>query len=57
LTNFLGIDDGTPVLNGREEHILCMKFVFQRQGLALPFALFSEADFKARFGTWLIASI
>jgi phospholipid N-methyltransferase len=50
LTDFLDIDDGIPVLNGREEHILCTRFVFQKYGVSLPFALFSEADFKERFG-------
>jgi SAM-dependent methyltransferase len=50
LAEFLGIDDRTPVLNGREEHILCLNFVLQKYGLSLPFALFSEQDFTARFG-------
>jgi len=50
LQEFLGIDDLTPVLNGREEHILCLKFVFQKYGTTLPFALFSETDFEAQFG-------
>ena len=50
LTDFLDIDDRIPVLNGREEHILCTRFVFQKYGVSLPFALFSEADFKERFG-------
>ena len=52
LTEFLGIDDRIPVLNGREEHILCMKFVFQKYGMTLPFALFSESDFNAQFGAF-----
>ncbi|HEY8188702.1 MAG TPA: class I SAM-dependent methyltransferase [Pyrinomonadaceae bacterium] len=50
LTEFLGIDDRTPVLSGREEHIVCLDFVFQKYGITLPFALFSEVDFKVQFG-------
>src|SRR5262249_9857026 len=50
LTGFLGIDYRTHVLNGREEDILCLNFVFQKYGMTLPFALFSETDFRARFG-------
>jgi phospholipid N-methyltransferase len=49
LKEFLGIDDRTPVLNGREEHIRCLNHVFEKYGMILPFALFSERDFKARF--------
>jgi putative S-adenosyl-L-methionine-dependent methyltransferase len=50
LTEFLGIDDGTPVLNGRDEHILCINCVLQKYGMSLPFGLFSEKDFSAQFG-------
>ena len=50
LKELLGIDDRIPVLNGREEHILCLNFVFQKYGRALPFALFSEVDFNHSFG-------
>src|SRR5215813_13498475 len=50
LTEFLSIDDGILVLNGREEHIQCPNHVFEKYGVSLPFALFSEGDFKARFG-------
>ena len=49
LKDFLGIDDRTLVLNGREEHIRCLNHVFEKYGMILPFALFSERDFKARF--------
>lgn len=50
LTEFLRIDDSTAVLNGREEHILCLNHVLLKYGLSLPFALFSERDFRAQCG-------
>lgn len=50
LRHFLDIDDRKPVLNGREEHIRCLNHVFEKCGMTLPFALFSERDFKSRFG-------
>jgi SAM-dependent methyltransferase len=50
LTEFLGIDDREPGLCGREEHILCLNCVFEKYGETIPFALFSERDFNARFG-------
>jgi SAM-dependent methyltransferase len=52
LTEFLGIDEQIPVLNGREEHILCLKFVLQKYGMTLPFALFSQIDFETQFGSF-----
>ncbi len=50
LIEFLGIDDRLPVLCGRDEHILCLNYVFEKHGETMPFALFSEFDFNARFG-------
>lgn len=50
LREFLGIDDRKLILNGREEHIRCLDHVFKKYGMTMPFALFSERDFKARFG-------
>ena len=50
LTEFLGIDDQMPVLCGREEHILCLNYVFEKYAEGMPFALFSQLDFNARFG-------
>jgi len=50
LTEFLGIDDRVPVLCGREEHILCLNYVFEKYGENVPFALFSEFDFNVQFG-------
>lgn len=49
LREFLSIDDNVPVLNGREEHLMCLRHVFVRFGFELPFALFSESDFMARY--------
>lgn len=44
LKEFLGIDDDTLVLSGREEHILCLNHVLRNFGLSLPFAVNSKAD-------------
>jgi hypothetical protein len=49
LKDFLDIDDGKLALSGREEHIRCLNYVFEKYGMTLPFALFSEPDFKTRF--------
>ncbi len=45
LKEFLGINDQTLVLNGREEHILCLNHVFRDFGITLPFAVISKSDF------------
>lgn len=50
LIGFLAIDVCEHVLNGREEHIRCLHHVFRKYGMDLPFALYSEADFKASYG-------
>jgi len=50
LIGFLGIDVQQRVLNGREEHIRCLRDVFKKYGVDLPFALYSEADFNASYG-------
>lgn len=50
LTEFLRIDDRMPVLCGREEHILCLNYVFEKHGETIPFGLFSELDFNVQFG-------
>ena len=49
LMDFLGIDERRTVLSGREEHILCLNHVFEKLGTTLPFALFSEENFKLRY--------
>jgi protein-L-isoaspartate O-methyltransferase len=50
LTEFLAIDDNVSVLNGREEHLMCLGHLLAKQEEELPFALFSEADFMTRYG-------
>lgn len=48
LKDFLGMNDEVPVLNGREEHLLCLNHVFKNYGHALPYAVISKADFEAQ---------
>ena len=51
LKDFLSIDDEVEVLNGREEHILCLNHVFQTYGLTLPYAVISKSDFERQCET------
>jgi SAM-dependent methyltransferase len=48
LKEFLGIDDNVLVLDGREEHLLCLNHVLRNYGEALPFAVISKSDFEKR---------
>ena len=48
LKEFLGFDDDVLVLNGREEHLLCLNHVFQSYGEVLPYAVISKSDFEKR---------
>lgn len=48
LKDFLGMNDEVQVLNGREEHLLCLNHVFKNYGHALPYAVISKADFEAQ---------
>lgn len=50
LKEFLDLDDETLVLNGREEHLLCLNHILQRHGQLLPYAVISKSDFEARCG-------
>ena len=50
LKEFVGLDDEVLVLDGREEHLLCLNHVFQDYGEMLPFAVISKSDFKKRSG-------
>lgn len=50
LGDFLRVNEGMPVLNGREEHLHCLNHVFQKFGVTLPFALWSETDFQRNYG-------
>ncbi|HEX5883923.1 MAG TPA: SAM-dependent methyltransferase [Pyrinomonadaceae bacterium] len=48
LKKFLGFDDEVLVLNGREEHLLCLNHVFKNYGHVLPYAVISKSDFEHR---------
>lgn len=48
LTEFAGLDAGVLVLNGREEHLLCLNHVFKDYGHVLPYAVISKSDFEDR---------
>ena len=50
LNDFLGLDDNVLVLNGREEHILCLNHVLKSYGVSLPFAVISQSDFERQCG-------
>jgi SAM-dependent methyltransferase len=51
LKEFLPLDDEVSVLNGREEHILCLNHVFKNYGLTLPYAVISKSDFDRQCQT------
>src|SRR5688572_4749815 len=48
LKDFLRFDDEVLVLNGREEHLLCLNHVLRSYGEVLPYAVISKADFEKR---------
>lgn len=48
LKDFLGFDDEVLVLNGREEHLLCLNHVLKDYGEVLPHAVISKSDFENR---------
>lgn len=48
LKEFIGLDDEVLVLNGREEHLLCLNHVFKNYGQVLPYAVISKSDFEER---------
>ena len=45
LQEFLSFNDELLVLNGREEHILCLNHVLKNYGTSLPYAVISESQF------------
>ena len=51
LKEFLGLDDEVLVLNGREEHLLCLNHVLKNYGQVLPYAVISKSDFEQRCGS------
>jgi hypothetical protein len=48
LKEFLALDDEVLVLNGREEHLLCLNHVLKNYGQVLPYAVISKSDFEKR---------
>jgi hypothetical protein len=48
LKEFLGLDDEVLVLNGREEHLLCLNHFLKNYGEVLPYAVISKSDFEKR---------
>ena len=48
LKEFLAIDEEVLVLNGREEHLLCLNHVFKSYGETLPYAVISKTYFEKR---------
>lgn len=48
LKEFVDFDDEVLVLNGREEHLLCLNHVFQNHGQVLDYAVISKSDFEKR---------
>lgn len=49
LMEFLEADTEVLMLNGKEEHILCLNHVLERFGERLPYALISKKEFQERF--------
>ncbi|HEY6229827.1 MAG TPA: SAM-dependent methyltransferase [Pyrinomonadaceae bacterium] len=49
LKYFLGLDDQVRMLDGQEEHILCLNHVLQKYGASLPYALISQNEFQRKF--------
>ena len=48
LKEFLNFDDEVLVLDGREEHLLCLNHVLKNHGEVLPYAVISKSDFEQR---------
>jgi hypothetical protein len=49
LKDFLEANMEVPVLDGKEEQILCLNHVLQKFGARMPYALISEKEFYERF--------
>ncbi|HET6974266.1 MAG TPA: class I SAM-dependent methyltransferase [Pyrinomonadaceae bacterium] len=48
LKEFLNFDTDVLVLDGREEHLLCLNHVLKDYGEVLPYAVISKSDFEQR---------
>jgi hypothetical protein len=46
LKEFLPLNDEVLVLNGREEHLLCLNHVLANHGHVLPYAVIPQSDFE-----------
>ena len=46
LKEFLPLNDEVLVLNGREEHLLCLNHVLKNYGRTLPYAVIPKSDFE-----------
>ena len=46
LKEFLSLNDEVLVLNGREEHLLCLNHVLKNYGHTLPYAVIPKSDFE-----------
>jgi SAM-dependent methyltransferase len=46
LKEFMSFDDDVMILNGREEHVLCLNHVFKDHGVSLPYAVISKSQFE-----------
>jgi SAM-dependent methyltransferase len=49
LKDFLEVDDQVLMLDGQEEQIQCLNYVFQKHGSSLPYALISRNEFQQLF--------
>lgn len=50
LKEFMAADDQVLMLNGREEHLLCLGRVMEKYGVRVPFSALSRTEFQERFG-------
>jgi hypothetical protein len=50
LKDFLKADDRVLMLNGHEERIMCLNYVFKKVGKSLPYAAVTRREFENLFG-------
>ncbi|HJU91644.1 MAG TPA: class I SAM-dependent methyltransferase [Pyrinomonadaceae bacterium] len=50
LSEYLGLNEEVLVLNGREEHLVCLNHVLKNYGEVLPYGVISKSDFEKRIG-------
>ena len=48
LKEFLAMDDQVLVLDGREEHLICLNHVLEKFGETLPYAVITKTEFEKR---------